>query len=63
MRFLSIICCLLFANAWAQDDAANPRASLEEARTNERNILDQINQVDRSLSEIAAETNDLQQRI
>ena len=63
MRLLSIICCLLFANAWAQDDVSNPRASLEEARTNERNILDQINQVDRSLSEIAAETNDLQQRI
>ena len=63
MRLLSIICCLLFANAWAQDDVSNPRASLEEARTNERNILDQIDQVDRSLSEIAAETNDLQQRI
>ena len=53
---------VLFAQAWAQD-TLEPSDMLEEARTDERNILDQINNVDRQLSEIAAEADDLQQRI
>ena len=40
-----------------------PREMLETARTDERNVLDQINDVDRQLHEVSAEAADLQQRI
>ena len=53
---------LVLTPAFAQD-TTDPTASLEEARAEERNVLDQINTVDKQLSEIAAEANDLQQRI
>ena len=53
---------LILTQASAQE-STDPTASLEEARADERNVLDQINTVDKQLSEIAAEANDLQQRI
>lgn len=62
MRLALIFCCLLLADAQAQDEM-DPRAALDEARTEERSVLDQINTVDRQLHEIAAEADDLQQRI
>ena len=40
-----------------------PREDLEQARAKERNILDEINEVDRQLYDISTETADLQQRI
>ncbi len=40
-----------------------PREDLEKARAEERNILDEINDVDRQLYDISSETADLQQRI
>ena len=46
---------------YAQD--VEPRELLETARTDERNVLDQINDVDRQLNEVSSEAADLQQRI
>ena len=37
-----------------------PREDLEQARAKERNILDEINEVDRQLYDISTETADLQ---
>ena len=61
MRLIAAL-LLVLTQASAQD-VSDPTATLEEARTDERNVLDQINTVDKQLSEIAAEANDLQQRI
>jgi len=47
--------------AFGQETTA--REDLEEARVEERNILDQINDVDRQLHDISSEAADLQQRI
>jgi murein hydrolase activator len=62
MRMLWLFCILALGEAAAQE-ATDPRADLKAARTEERNILDHINTVDRQLHEIAAEADDLQQRI
>jgi septal ring factor EnvC (AmiA/AmiB activator) len=62
MRAVWLLCFLTLSDAIAQE-TTDPRATLEQARGEERNILDQINTMDRQLHEISAETQDLQQRI
>ena len=56
-----ILVLLLALPVYAQE--VEPREMLETARTDERNVLDQINEVDRQLYEVSAEAADLQQRI
>ena len=60
MRLLGVLLCLALP-VHAQE--MSPRENLEEARVEESNILDQINDVDRELHDISTETADLQQRI
>ncbi|MGB0640944.1 MAG: murein hydrolase activator EnvC family protein [Myxococcota bacterium] len=60
MRFI-IGLALIIMPAWAQD--ADPRQQLNDARSEERNILDQINTIDRDLHEVSGEADDLQRRI
>ncbi|MAY80810.1 MAG: hypothetical protein CL930_08500 [Deltaproteobacteria bacterium] len=57
--FLGLL--LIIVPAWAQD--ADPRQQLDDARSEERNILDQINTIDRDLHEVSSEADDLQRRI
>ena len=60
MRFLALL-LLACLPVHAQD--AEPREMLETARIDERNVLDQINDVDRQLNAVSSEAADLQQRI
>ena len=57
----ALLLAMMVLPAFGQE--STPRADLEKARAEERNILDEINEVDRQLYDIPSETADLQQRI